>query len=81
MDASATCSSGDSREKAYKVSTFARAFSAKITSLLARQVVAYSAVTFSLVAILAVCVTMPLALNFVAHVQQQADKEIKHCKV
>lgn len=45
------------------------------------QVVAYSAVTFSLLAILSVCVTMPLALNFVSHVQHQADKEISNCKV
>jgi hypothetical protein len=46
----------------------------------AYKIVAYSAVTFSLVAILSVAVTMPMALNFVTHVQHQADKDIAYCK-
>ena len=72
----------DQREKAYKVSVRLYSLVWSLTNYQNdAQVVAYSAVTFSLLAILSVCVTMPLALNFVSHVQNQADKEISNCKV
>lgn len=71
----------DQREKAYKVRGVIFVVLLTVKHSNHAQVVAYSAVTFSLLAILSVCVTMPLALNFVSHVQHQADKEISNCKV
>jgi hypothetical protein len=47
----------------------------------AYKVVAFAAVGFSLVAVLAVCVTMPIVYNFVVHVQQQTKHELDLCKV
>lgn len=47
----------------------------------AYKFVAYSAVTFSLVAILSVCITMPMVYNFVNHVQQQTKRDLQYCKV
>ncbi|VDM76281.1 unnamed protein product [Strongylus vulgaris] len=47
----------------------------------AYKAVAYSAVTFSLVAILSVCITMPIVYNFVDHVQQQTKRDLQFCKV
>ena len=47
----------------------------------AYKYVAYSAVTFSLVAILSVCITMPIVYNFVDHIQQQTKQELEFCKV
>ncbi|KIH55590.1 nematode cuticle collagen domain protein [Ancylostoma duodenale] len=46
----------------------------------AYKAVAYSAVTFSLVAILSVCITMPIVYNFVDHVQQQTKRDLQFCK-
>lgn len=47
----------------------------------AYKIVAYSAVTFSFVAIVAVCITMPMVYNFVEHVQRQTKRELDFCKV
>ena len=47
----------------------------------AYKIVAYSAVSFSLLAILAVCITMPIVYSFVEHIQLQTKKELEHCKV
>lgn len=47
----------------------------------AYKIVAYSAVGFSLVAVLAVCITMPIVYNFVLHVQHQTKHELEMCKV
>ena len=41
---------------------------------------AYSAVTFSLVAILSVCVTLPMVYNYVSHVQENTRREMLACK-
>ncbi len=47
----------------------------------AYKFVAYSAVTFSLVAILSVCITLPMVYNYVSHVQDNVKAEMYHCKV
>lgn len=47
----------------------------------AYKIVAYSAVSFSLIAIVAVCVTMPIVYSFVEHIQMQTKKELEFCKV
>lgn len=47
----------------------------------AYKYVAYSAVSFSLLAILAVCITMPIVYNFVDHIQRQTKQELEYCKV
>uniref|UniRef100_A0AC34G1F7 Nematode cuticle collagen N-terminal domain-containing protein n=1 Tax=Panagrolaimus sp. ES5 TaxID=591445 RepID=A0AC34G1F7_9BILA len=46
----------------------------------AYRFVAYSAVTFSLVAVLSVCVTLPMVYNYVHNVRQQMHSEIAFCK-
>lgn len=50
------------------------------TRLKAYKFVAYSAVSFSVVAVLAVCVTLPMAHNYVKHVRAHMRHEIKYCK-
>lgn len=47
----------------------------------AYRFVAYSAVTFSLVAILAVFVTLPMVNNYVNHVHARVQMEMDFCKV
>ena len=47
----------------------------------AYKYVAYTAVSFSLLAILVVCITMPIVFNFVDHIQQQTKQELDFCKV
>lgn len=47
----------------------------------AYRFVAYSAVTFSVVAVLSVCVTLPMVYNYVHHVRRQMHNEITFCKV
>lgn len=47
----------------------------------AYKAVAYSAVTLSFIAILAVGITMPIMYNFVDHIQSQSKKELEFCKV
>ncbi|KAI6242396.1 Col-cuticle-N domain-containing protein [Aphelenchoides fujianensis] len=44
------------------------------------KLVAFTAVGFSLLAVLAVCVTMPIVYNFVTHIQQQTKHELYLCK-
>uniref|UniRef100_A0A1I7YC15 Col_cuticle_N domain-containing protein n=1 Tax=Steinernema glaseri TaxID=37863 RepID=A0A1I7YC15_9BILA len=46
----------------------------------AYRFVAYSAVTFSVVAVLSVCVTLPMVYNYVHHVRRQMHNEISFCK-
>ncbi|VDN41817.1 unnamed protein product [Gongylonema pulchrum] len=46
----------------------------------AYRFVAYSAVTFSIVAVLSVCVTLPMVYNYVHHVRRQMNSEITFCK-
>ncbi len=47
----------------------------------AYKAVAFTGVGMSLLAILAVCLTMPLVYNFVSQVQYQTVKELQFCKV
>lgn len=47
----------------------------------AYKYVAYSAVSFSIIAIMAVTITMPIVYNFVDHIQQQTKQELEFCKV
>uniref|UniRef100_A0A914RYT2 Nematode cuticle collagen N-terminal domain-containing protein n=1 Tax=Parascaris equorum TaxID=6256 RepID=A0A914RYT2_PAREQ len=46
----------------------------------AYKFVAYSAVVFSAVAVLSVCVTLPMVYNYVHHVRRQMHNEINFCK-
>ncbi|KAK0397938.1 hypothetical protein QR680_002348 [Steinernema hermaphroditum] len=46
----------------------------------AYKFVAYSAVTFSVVAVLSVCVTLPMVYNYVHHVKRTMHNEISFCK-
>uniref|UniRef100_A0A914Y0Y3 Nematode cuticle collagen N-terminal domain-containing protein n=1 Tax=Panagrolaimus superbus TaxID=310955 RepID=A0A914Y0Y3_9BILA len=46
----------------------------------AYRFVAYSAVTFSIVAVLSVVVTLPMVYNYVNHVRGQMHHEISFCK-
>lgn len=47
----------------------------------AYRFVAYSAVCFSVVAVLSVCVTLPMVYNYVHHVRRSMQSEINYCKV
>ncbi len=47
----------------------------------AYKFVAYSAVTFSLVAILSVCITLPMVYNYVQNLQTHMMAELDFCKV
>lgn len=47
----------------------------------AYKAVAYSPVTFSLIAILSVCISMPIVYNFIDHIQQQTKQDLMFCKV
>lgn len=51
------------------------------TRVKAYRFVAYSAVTFSVVAVLSVCVTLPMVYNYVHHVKRSMHSEINFCKV
>lgn len=46
----------------------------------AYKFVAYSAVTFSVVAVLSVVVTLPMVYNYVNHVRRQMHHELSFCK-
>lgn len=46
----------------------------------AYKFVAYSAVTFSVVAIVSVCVTLPMVYNYVSHIQDMVREEAQFCK-
>ncbi|VDP34935.1 unnamed protein product [Heligmosomoides polygyrus] len=50
------------------------------TRVKAYRFVAYSAVTFSVVAVLSVCVTLPMVYNYVHHVKRSMHSEINFCK-
>ncbi|KAL3105842.1 hypothetical protein niasHT_026617 [Heterodera trifolii] len=46
----------------------------------AYRFVAYSAVCFSVVSVLSVCVTLPLVYNYVHHVRRSMNNEVNYCK-
>ncbi|VDD93535.1 unnamed protein product, partial [Enterobius vermicularis] len=43
--------------------------------------VAYSAVTFSVVSVISICITLPMVYNFIANVKGKMYSDIKDCKV
>jgi hypothetical protein len=47
----------------------------------AYRFVAYSAVTFSVVAVISVCVTLPMVYNYVHNVRRHMHNEITFCRV
>lgn len=47
----------------------------------AYKFVAYSAITFSVVAVLSVCISLPMVHNYVKHVRNQMKHEMTFCKV
>lgn len=47
----------------------------------AYRFVAYTAVTFSVVAIISVCVTLPMLCNYVNHLQDMVREEAQYCKL
>jgi hypothetical protein len=47
----------------------------------AYKIVAYSAVSCSILAIMTVAFTMPIVYNFIDHIQQQTKRELSICKV
>lgn len=47
----------------------------------AYKFVAYSAVSFSIVAVLSVVISLPMVYNYVGHVRRQMHHEINLCKV
>lgn len=49
--------------------------------LKAYKFVAYAAVSFSVVAVLSVVLTLPMVYNYVSHVRRQMQHEISFCKV
>ncbi|WKY05409.1 hypothetical protein Q1695_005984 [Nippostrongylus brasiliensis] len=50
------------------------------TRVKAYRFVAYSAVTFSVVAVLSVCVTLPMVYKYVHHVKNHMQNEIVFCR-
>ncbi|VDN95132.1 unnamed protein product [Brugia pahangi] len=46
----------------------------------AYKFVAYSAVSFSIIAVLSVVISLPMVYNYVAHVRRQMHREINYCK-
>jgi len=47
----------------------------------AYAIVAYSSVAFGVAALLAVTVSLPLAYNYVSHVQLSIKNDLYHCQV
>ncbi|VDL73578.1 unnamed protein product [Nippostrongylus brasiliensis] len=46
----------------------------------AYRFVAYAAVTFSVVAVLSVCLTLPMVYSYISHVKRQINTDIKFCR-
>lgn len=51
------------------------------TRLAAYRFVAYSAVTFSVIAVVSICLTLPMVYNYIHHVKRSMKTEIHYCKV
>lgn len=47
----------------------------------AYRFVAYSAVAFSIVSVVSVCITLPMVHEYVHQVGRQMDKELGYCQV
>ncbi|EYC31401.1 hypothetical protein Y032_0004g2134 [Ancylostoma ceylanicum] len=50
------------------------------TRLAAYRFVAYSAVTFSVIAVVSICLTLPMVYNYIHHVKRSMKTEIHYCK-
>ncbi|KHJ95945.1 nematode cuticle collagen domain protein [Oesophagostomum dentatum] len=48
--------------------------------LAAYRFVAYSAVTFSVIAVVSICITLPMVYNYIHHVKRSLKTEIHYCK-
>ncbi|KAL6727752.1 hypothetical protein Aduo_009601 [Ancylostoma duodenale] len=48
--------------------------------LVAYRFVAYTAVVFSVVAVLSICITLPMVYNYIHHVKLSMKTEIHYCK-
>ncbi|VDL73580.1 unnamed protein product [Nippostrongylus brasiliensis] len=46
----------------------------------AYRFVSYAAVTFSVVAVLSVCLTLPMVYSYISHVKRQINTDIKFCR-
>ncbi|KAL7071492.1 hypothetical protein ACQ4LE_009411 [Meloidogyne hapla] len=47
----------------------------------AYKFVAYAAIAFSVVAIISVCITLPMVYTYVKYVRRQLHNELDYCKV
>jgi len=47
----------------------------------AYKIVAYSSVTFSVTAVVCICIALPMLQNYVNHVKHQITREMLHCQV
>lgn len=47
----------------------------------AYRIVAYTAIVFSLLSVMSVCLTVPLAYRYVSYIQQHTDSDVKFCQV
>ncbi|KAL6743893.1 hypothetical protein Aduo_016882 [Ancylostoma duodenale] len=48
--------------------------------LAAYRFVAYTAVIFSVVAVLSICITLPMVYNYIHHVKRSMKTEIHYCR-
>ncbi|KAL6724856.1 hypothetical protein Aduo_019707 [Ancylostoma duodenale] len=46
----------------------------------AYRIVGYAAISFSAVAILSICITLPMVYNYVSHVRDKMNIEMGDCK-
>lgn len=49
--------------------------------LRAYRFIAFSAIGFSVISVLAICVTLPLAYNYINDIKRSIDAEVNYCKV
>lgn len=47
----------------------------------AYRIVSYTAILFSIISVVSICITVPLGYNYVAHIQNQMNREIEFCRV
>lgn len=47
----------------------------------AYKIVSYAAVIFSTIAVLSICVTLPMVYTYVSQIKRQMSNEIVYCKV
>ncbi|CAI5449358.1 unnamed protein product [Caenorhabditis angaria] len=67
-------------QKPTKRATIAKNMEKEEIRVKAYRFVAYAAVTFSVVAVLTVCITLPMVFNYVSHVKKSIHQDIRYCK-